>query len=106
MKTINSIDLKSASDPCFGIEGAVGKKTCRILCGSELKCGSSCPFYKPEDCKDWVRVEDEEGISLVPPEEYYAIRRAAIEEARPCAWKIKRVRIQKWDQQKKERQRK
>lgn len=93
MKTINSIELKDASDPCFGIENAAGKKTCRILCESEPKCDSSCSFYKPENCKDWVRVEDEEGISLVPPEEYYSIRRAAIEEAKPCVWKIRGMRL-------------
>jgi len=30
-----------------------------------------CPFYKPKGCEDWIRVERDGQVWLVPPEEYY-----------------------------------
>lgn len=90
MKTKHSVSLlKERPEPCDSIY----PKGCRILTKVYEGCGScACPFYKPRDCGDWIRVEDEEGISLIPQEEYYPARMKSIEEAGPPVWKISRVR--------------
>lgn len=73
MITLHSIDLKYVSDPCFA---EMRNNGCRALSARTSKCGSyKCPFYKPKDCKDWVRVEERHYISVIPPEEYYKYRR-------------------------------
>lgn len=61
------IDLEGCTDKCFA--DMVGQ--CAVLSESiSTECNSVCPFYKPTGCKDWVRVEDYEGIWLYSPEEY------------------------------------
>lgn len=72
MKTKNSIRLEETRQTCCHFNAAV---ECTGLTTSDERCGSyRCPFYKPKGCKDWVRIEDEDGCSLIPPEEYYAAR--------------------------------
>lgn len=79
MITLHSIDLKTTTEPCFAEIGRSNNKNCRLLYKMGKDCGSyKCPFYKPRDCKDWVRVEDRLGVSIVPPEEYYRYRRRQI----------------------------
>ncbi len=74
MITLHSIDLKYVKDPCFALAPA-RYGGCKLLTEQHKKCGSQkCPFYKPIGCKDWVRVEDGQGTSLVPEEEYYRYR--------------------------------
>lgn len=93
MRTKSSIDLTTATDPCFGLKKVAGnRRTCKIMCKMSPECGVECAFYKPESCEDWVRVEDEEGINLIPQEEYYPARAAAVQKAAPASWKITRVR--------------
>lgn len=29
-----------------------------------------CPFYKPKDCEDWIRIEKKNYLVMIPPEEY------------------------------------
>ena len=73
MKTLNGIDLKSITDPCYAemLHGG-----CRALSVKSELCRSwKCPFYKPQGCKEWIRVEDKQGINIVPPEEYVRYRR-------------------------------
>jgi hypothetical protein len=42
-----------------------------VLRKKDEHCGTAkCPFYKPQGCKEWIRVEDEHGKNLVPPEEW------------------------------------
>lgn len=73
MITLNSIDLKKTTDPCYAEMVHDG---CRALSEKSKYCRSwKCPFYKPEGCKEWVRVEDKQGINIVPPEEYVRYRR-------------------------------
>lgn len=73
MITLHSIDLRYIKDPCFA---EMAGKGCRALSVKSEYCRSQkCPFYKPQGCKDWVRVEDKRGISVVPPEEYVRYRR-------------------------------
>lgn len=74
MITLNSIDLKLIDDPCFG---EIAGKRCAILSKVTTKdCRTyKCPFYKPKECREWVRVEDRDGINLVPEEEYHRRRR-------------------------------
>lgn len=37
-------------------------------CGN--KCGTYlCKWYKPQGCKDWVRLDDRYTVRLYPPEE-------------------------------------
>lgn len=92
MKTKHSVSLLRGSDePCDSLY----PKGCRILTQVNKDCGScACPFYKPKNCGDWIRVEDEEGIALIPPEEYYpaATKNGIKGDLRPAVWKITRVR--------------
>ncbi len=75
MITLHSIDLKYSIDPCFAAINVRGTNGCRLLHKMSKSCNYKCPFYKPKDCKDWIRVEDSQGICVVPPEEYYKYRR-------------------------------
>lgn len=90
MKTKHSVSLlRLINEPCDSLY----PKGCRILTQVSKGCGScACPFYKPKNCGDWIRVEDEEGINLIPQEEYYPARQKSIEEAGPAVWRISRVR--------------
>ena len=68
MITKHSIDLTKVNDPCFATNTKYGG--CRILIGIHPDCGTfGCPFYKPYECKDWIRIEDNTGINLIPPED-------------------------------------
>lgn len=70
MLTTHSIDLKKINDICFAAIGYRDNLGCRILIRAHEGCGSyRCPFYKPKDCKDWVRVDDRMGVNLIPPED-------------------------------------
>lgn len=68
MITKNSIDLKKNKYPCAH---RMSSGQCSVLTVSCSECSYKCPFYKPEGCRDWVRVEDRHGINMVPQEEYY-----------------------------------
>ena len=71
MITLHSIDLTTTQDACFASIGNNNIYGCRVLDITDLNCGTyKCPFYKPKGCKDWVRIEDERGINIIPPEEY------------------------------------
>ena len=73
MITLHSIDLQYIHEPCCS---EMANDGCRAMTDKSEFCRSSrCPFYKPQGCKDWIRVEDRQGISVVPPEEYYRYRR-------------------------------
>jgi len=73
MITLHSIDLKYTHDKCFAESF---KGMCRILTTQSDTCRTvNCPFYKPDGCKEWVRIEDERGVNLIPPEEYTYYRR-------------------------------
>lgn len=80
MVTLHSIDLKYAHDPCFAEIGNKGVSGCRLLRRMEDECGYKCPFYKPKDCKDWIRITEGNDVSIVPPEEYYRYRRKWYEQ--------------------------
>ena len=67
MITKSSIDLRYCIERCVNLK--IGG--CAVLCKAEPQCNYKCPFYKPEGCRDWIRVEDRDGIAVVPPEEYY-----------------------------------
>lgn len=42
----------------------------------DSKCGTyGCPFYKPEGCEDWIKIEEENCVKLYTPEEYYGGRK-------------------------------
>lgn len=72
MITLHSIDLAHVHEKCFA-EGYKG--VCKLLTVKSDVCRTSkCPFYKPDECKDWVRVEDKQGVSLIPFEEYISLR--------------------------------
>lgn len=92
MKTHNSLDLMQCDAPCamsFKQNGVA----CGLLTRYGKECGSAeCPFYKPRGCKDWIRVEDEDGTIIIPPEEYYAARRIDSGTKEYSSWKIVRRR--------------
>lgn len=70
MITLHSINLKEVTGPCFATIGYKEKSGCRLLIRSHKGCGSyKCPFYKPQGCKDWVRIDDRMGVNLIPPED-------------------------------------
>lgn len=74
MITRNSIPLEGILGACYALEEGTVKR-CRVMDGLHEECGTcGCPWYKPKDCRDWVRVEDDRGVSVVPPEEYRAVR--------------------------------
>ena len=68
-----TIDLKKCKGSCFAYLSIAD--ACKILIQKEESCNTyMCPFYKPKDCKDWVRIKDGQGTSLVPFEEYIKYR--------------------------------
>lgn len=65
MITKHSIDLRYEVDPCFAVSR---DGTCKVLIKTHERCGSyKCPFYKPKNCKSWIRI----GNDLIPPEEAF-----------------------------------
>lgn len=85
MRTRNSINLRKTKEPCSSRSELI---ICEALAHHISDCGTyKCPFYKPKGCKDWIRVEDEEGVNLIPPEEYYAL--AKKEAEKPRVWKVR-----------------
>ena len=86
MKTRNSINLSGCRLICFGLRTPHGKKTCSVKKDTTPDCGVACPFYKPDACEDWIRVEDRDGINLIPPEEYAAAGRMQTRQARQSKW--------------------
>ena len=67
--TTNSIELKTIKDKCFA--AFENEEGCSCLTGPYEACtAAGCPFYKPDGLRDWIRVEDKDGINLLPPEEY------------------------------------
>lgn len=69
MITKHSIDLTKINEPCFALTKV---RTCKVYGFPERDCNSyRCPFYKPQNCKSWIRIEDNTGINLIPPEEAY-----------------------------------
>ncbi len=74
MKTRNSIDMDNMKDKhkCFAFRNIAGIITCEALRYIVPECGTpQCPFYKPVGCDDWIRIDDEDGHNLIPPEDYY-----------------------------------
>ncbi len=71
MVTQHSIDLKRITEPCFARVGTGKTNGCAVLTRMDSDvCNSyKCPFYKPAACRTWIRIEDETGINLIPPEE-------------------------------------
>ena len=79
MRTKHSIDLRQTTEKCFAArDGACGIK----LFASGICNSCRCPFYKPQGCKDWIRVEESSNITIVPPEEYFETRRREIDTAK------------------------
>lgn len=72
MITKHSIDLRFAAEPCF----ALHRNMCTALDAPDAKtcCTVRCPFYKPKDLRGSVRVEDKQGVNLVPFGEYLEAR--------------------------------
>lgn len=67
MKTPNSLDLTKVRSECFA-KDILGN--CDAMTTMDAHCGTyRCPFYKPEGCEDWIRIERLNEIYLIPPEE-------------------------------------
>lgn len=67
------VRLKYESDGRCAMHRA---ETCMVLYKQHQKCGTYlCPFYKPEGCKDWVRLDRPNSVVLIPPEEVIFERR-------------------------------
>lgn len=52
---------------CFAYFSTAMGESCRI-CGKFLEgCGTyRCPFYKPQDCRGWVRIERKGCLLFLP----------------------------------------
>lgn len=61
------IEMSNLKERCF----ASLADGCAILKPEYINCTPACPFYKPEECEDWIRRETNGEIWLIPPEEYY-----------------------------------
>lgn len=69
------IELKDRpTTDCFALSNdwQNGRKMCMCLRKRDpIKCGTKkCPFYKPQGCSDWVRLEEGDEVYVIPPEEY------------------------------------
>lgn len=82
------VEISNIKEKCF----AEFKSGCGVLSSSEYECSPQCPFYKPTGCEDWVRRETEDGIWLIPPEEYERSNNGqSIQDKRKLYWFIKSV---------------
>lgn len=63
------VEISNVKEPCFA-QMNVGCKVLTCDCIGK----DECPFYKPVGCEDWVRVEHDGEVWIVPPEEYYEKR--------------------------------
>ena len=67
MITKHSINLAYVEEVCYA---KARDGSCIALIREDERCGTyRCPFYKPKDCKSWIRIEDRSGVNLIPPEE-------------------------------------
>lgn len=58
---------KDTDGKCFADKA----EECTVLGKKQLWCGTyRCPFYKPNGCRDWVRVETAKYVIMFAPEEY------------------------------------
>lgn len=90
MRTKHSINLKEISEQCFAAKPA---DTCAITIPQLETCGTwKCPLYKPKSCKDWIRIEDRDGVNLIPPEEYACERLNQKKSLGVPTFRITRVR--------------
>ena len=79
MITIHSINLIYEPKQACYAEWFGGN--CNTLYEKHPGCGTyKCPFFKPKGKEDWVRVEDEHGVAIVPLEEYRNVRMLAYRE--------------------------
>lgn len=61
------IDVTDRKERCF----ALTLKQCTILTATECE---QCKFYKPKGCEDWVRLNIQDRIIMVEPEEYERLK--------------------------------
>lgn len=61
------IDLTGATERC-----CADNHGCTILTDAKV-CNWECPFYKPKNCKDWVRLETNGRVLLYAPEELQGV---------------------------------
>ena len=67
------IDVTDRKDKCF----AFISNQCTILTATECE---KCKFYKPRGCEDWVRLNIQDRIIMVEPEEYARLKGARHEQ--------------------------
>lgn len=82
------INLDECKDRCFAT--VLGE--CTVMDFPNDTCDSSCPFYKPVGCKDWIRLNIKGVNVIVAPEENE--RRFGSEKdrkRRSLYWQVKRV---------------
>ena len=61
------IDITNRPYKCFADIGG-----CTVLVKASCK---GCNFYKPVECEDWIKVEEDGRVYIMPPEEYDEINR-------------------------------
>lgn len=93
MRTEHSIRISVSYGECFA--SIASGRGCRIMLKPDSSCGTiGCPFYKPKDCRDWIKVQDGNLFDLVPPEEYFAeANRRFPKDGEASTWKIVKRRI-------------
>ena len=64
------IDLTGIKDKCCAQQHG----QCTVMSADiQLECNYRCPFYKPEGCKDWIRIEAKGRVLLYSPEEMQGV---------------------------------
>lgn len=60
-------EYKDTDGRCFALMNG----ECGVMVLRHEACGSyECPFYKPSECKDWVRIETQSNVLMYAPEDY------------------------------------
>lgn len=57
------IDITDRTQKCYALVGG----SCDVLTHTDC---NNCAFYKPIDCEDWIKVEEDGRVYIMPPEEY------------------------------------
>ena len=74
MRTLSDTQATKDGAKLIEQDKCVGKCFAKVPDGCRaytVECPGRCKWYKPKECKDWIRVERDGEAWLIPPEEYY-----------------------------------
>ena len=62
------LDVTDMTTKCYAMKFGQCTLLIRTMC-------DNCKFYKPIHCEDWIRIDQEDRVVIVPPEEYEEMNR-------------------------------